>query len=443
MTSFATAEKRLKVAQRRCRRRYKAFKDVIGGTKAPNIAHLARRKLVREIAPKLQFSATMDPEAMPTNRADVSASLPKRPTKVQMLQTEETGPLQTTTTEHIAQNNDKPQDRGDLDVSSEKSRYFSDIATASSSQTRQRSSQLLLGPKNLGILIERLPIWAHWCKPPLSAAQVEHMRKRMRLPEEYLSMGLTQRNKAVADDLSAALRSMCQTFKRSLEVHREHAGKLTQEFLRRGGDDVGGSKKAPGAELNVEKQATVSVIHRLIPANSAYAADSSLSENTGGSDHPSRKRRKITRPSSRQIHLDHQEDSIESSPGVAQIPRRDESHPTTSLQTTEELLKLMGKRKNRSNEKEGLQRYTYLRSSTLPTGGSVKPGLPNKTKTENPPESMSDRHQDSQRDGEKKGPDVNIPAALKMATDLRPYSQWPGTYESDSVVKQGLTVMSR
>lgn len=54
----------------------------------------------------------------------------------------------------------------------------------------------------------------------------------MRLPTEYLSMGPIQRKKAVADDLSAALRSMCQSFKQPIKFHWKYAGKLKQYFLR-------------------------------------------------------------------------------------------------------------------------------------------------------------------------------------------------------------------
>lgn len=452
-TSFAATEKRIKVAQRRCRIRDKAFKAVVReifkarsetsrGAKARNIAPSAPRKHARTIASKLQSSATMNSEAMPTRRAAVSASFPKRLATGQMLQPATSRPLQTTA-EHIAQSNDKPRNRGHVGVPSVETGHFSDIATASSSQPGDKLSQLPLGPLDLADPPETLPVWAQWFVPPLSATQVECVRKRMRQPEAYLRMGSTQREKAVADDVSAALRLMCQTSNQSIRFRWKYQERLEKQFLRRESDDVFESKSTPGAGFNVEKQATISGIHRPIRANSASPAESSPSENTGESDHASRKRRKITEPSSQQIHLGHHEDDIESSPGVAHIPRRDESHPTTSPQTTEELLKLMGKRKNRSNVKEGLQRYTSLRSSTSHTGASVTPGLPNKTKIGNPPASMSDRHQDSKRDREKKGPDVNIPTSTKMATDLRPYSQWPGTYESHPSVNQGLTVMSK
>lgn len=220
-TSFAAAEKRIKVAQRRCRSREKAFRAVVQeifksrsetprGTKARNIARSAPRKQVRAIASKLQSSATMNPEAMPTRRAAVSASLPKSLTKGKMLQPATSGPLQTTT-EHIAQSNDKPQKRGHVGVSSAESGCFSDIATASSSQAGHKLSPLPLGPLDLADPTKTLPVWAQWFVPPLSATQVECVRKRMRQPAAYLRLGSIQREKAVADDLSAALRLMCRT----------------------------------------------------------------------------------------------------------------------------------------------------------------------------------------------------------------------------------------
>lgn len=344
--------------------------------------------------------------------------------------------------EHSAESDGKPQNRGHLAEPGADKRRIPDSATASSSQAGNKLSPLPSGPLGLATSTESLPIWAQWSEPPLLATQVEHVRNRMRLPTEYLSMGPNQRNKAVADDLSAALRSMCKTFNQSIKFHWKYVGKLKQEFLRPRSDEVGRSKSTPGSELNAERQATVSVTSRLIRANSTYSADSSLSEKAGGSEDPSRKRRKLTETSSRQVHLGHHEDVVQSSPGVALIPRRDESHSTTNLQTTEELLKLMSKRKHRSNEKEGFQRYTSLRSSISHTAGSEKPDLPNKSKSPSLPALMSDRHKDAERDVEKKNT-VKIPADTKMATDLRAYSQWPGTYGSRWLAKQGLTVMSR
>lgn len=442
-TSFAAAEKRIKVAQRRCRRRDKAFKSVVQeifearseasrGTKSQNIARSARRKEVRAIASKLQFSATVNPEAMPTHRAAVSASLTKRPTEVQMLQTAKSGPLQTTTG-HIAQSNDKPRDRDYLEEPGADKGRISDTATASSSKTGNKLSPLSSGSTAHVNPSEILPVWAHWYKPPLSTTQVEHMTKRMRLPEEYLSMGPMQSRKAVSDDLSAAVTSMCQTFNQTFQIHWEKEVKLKKRFLRprttavnrrkslpgpveaRNADNLPsrGKKHLAGTEcgdmtgLNVERQPAVFGSYRdrpLLPMTT-YFDSSSLSKRTAKSDRPSHKRRKISRSSSRHVHLGPHGDVAGGSHGTAHIPQR--------------------------NKPEHLQKdLSGLSNSSMALGeGIIRPSFSSKGKTAIPPERESERHQDAEKEAESEKPVVNIPADTDMATDLRAYSQWPGSYE--------------
>lgn len=419
-TSFAVAEKRIKIAQRRCRRRDKAFKAVVEeiskarseasrDAKAQNIANSARRKHVKTTTSKLQYSAVMISEAIPNLRGAVSASLPKQPTGLQMLQTAESKPL-LTTMEHVAESDDKPQNRGHLGEPGADKGPISDSATASSSQTGDNLSSLSLGPPGFADSAKSLPVWAEWYEPPLSATQVEHITKRMRLPTEYLTMNPIQRKKAVADDLSAALRSMSQTFNQSIKFHWKYVGKLKQEFVRPRSDGGSGSEGAPKPmeartvdNVSSKKSERLTEVgsrsyrYRPLRQKTPCSANSSLLERTKSNDHSSHKTRKI--------RLRRHEDIDRGSQGKAQVKRRDKSG-----QLREDL--------------SGRQNSWMARSSDIAT-----PSVHNKSKTAMGSEPKSKGHRDSKTRVEKKMLPINIPAHTDMATDLRAYSQWPGSYE--------------
>lgn len=419
-TSSAVAEKRIKIAQRRCRRRDKAFKAVVEeiskarseasrGAKGQNIANSAGRKHVKTTTSRLQYSAVMNSEAIPNLRGAVSASLSKQPTGLQMLQTAGSKPL-LTTTEHVADSDDKPQDRGHLgEPGSDKGR-ISDSATASSSQAGNKLSPLPLGPPGLATSTEGLPVWAQWYEPPLSAAQVDHVRKRMRLPTEYLSMGPFQRKKAVADDLSAAMRSMRQTFNQSIKFHWKYVRMLKQEFLRPQSDGEDRSKGAPKPmeartidTVSSKKSERLNEVggrsYQLRPLRpkTTYCDNSPLLERTESSDHPSHGIRKI--------HLRRHGDLDRGSQGKAHPKRKDKAR-----QLREDL--------------SGRQNSSMARSS-----GIANPSIYNTAKTAMKSEPDSKSHRVSEKRVEKEMVAMNIPADTDMATDLRAYSQWPGSYE--------------
>lgn len=412
----------------------------------------------------------MDSKTNPNQRRAVSASLPKRPTVLQMLQTPRSVSPSPTTMEHIAHSNDNLRNQSHPRVTGAIMRSTSDSATASSSQARHNLPQLRPpAPVNP---VERLPAWAHWYEPSLSAAQVEHVRSRMKPPEEYLSMDPFQRHKVMTHDLSAALRSMCQTFNQSVKFHGKHAGKLMQEFLRPRGEAMSGDKKAPGPTkemmigivsskdtanftgikngdtdgLSTKRQLTFTLSHHPLRANDTLPDNIFLLKKTGGSDQSSSKRRKTSESSSRQNHLGHHVDMAGGPQDEAQTPWRDLSHPTTSLTTFgKPLEKPVSKISKMWNEQERRQKDLsgWSHSSTTRTAENKKPDLPKKIKTATVSESKSYGYEDAERGSEKEKLVVNIPANLDMATDVRAYSQWPGMHESRRLANHSLTTLSR
>lgn len=409
---------RLKVAEkrrRRCEKRVKAVSQEVAkaqqnasrGTETQKTSR-GIRKHAKATTSKLQSSAVMNSEAFSSRRGAVSASFPKWATGVQMHQTAKSGPL-LATTEHIAESDDKGQNGGHLGAPGANSGHISDVATGASSQAGHKLSSLPLGPLDLAIPTKSLPVWAQWFEPPLSATQVERMRKRMRQPAEYLSIGLIQRKKAVADDLSAALRSIRQTSNQSIKFHWKYLEKLKQEFLRPRSDEEGKIESAlermearsiDNVSSKKSKRLTElgdqSCRYRLRP-KTTYSANSSLLERTESSDHPSHEIRKI--------RLRRHGDVDRGSQGKAHVKRSDKPG-----QLWEDL--------------SGRQDSSMARSS-----GIAPPFIYNKAKTAMNSDSESEGHINPERRIEKEMAVLNIPADTDMATDLRAYSQWPGSYE--------------
>lgn len=250
----------------------------------------------------------------------------------------------------------------------------------------------------------------------------------MKTPEEYLSMNSIQSDKVMADDLSAALRSMCQTFNQSVKFHGIHAGELKHEFLRPRGEAVNrksnalgpmeermtdtvpinenqhltSSKRGDTSGFNVEGQATVSMTNRPLRAESVCSANSILSKRTGESQVNSHERKKTSARTSRQILTSRRSGFLSHSKAVAYIPGRDKS--------------------------ERLRKGPSARphSSMARTAGITKPALPNKRKIGRISESKSEGHNNAEKEVEKEKLVLKIPADAHMATDLRAYSQWPG-----------------
>lgn len=415
----------------------------------------------------------MDSESIPNQRRAASASLPKRPTVLEMLQTARSVSHLQTTTEHIAHSNDSLRNRSHPRVPGAIMGPVSDFATASSSQARQKLSPFPSYPSGFVIPIESLPAWAHWYEPPLSAAQVDHVRDRMKPPEEYLSMDPSQSEKCVARDLSEAVRSMCQTFNQSVKLIGKHAGKLKQEFLRPRGETVTKDKNArvsveektidpvPSIEnnkltgiwsgnaagLDIKTQAPFSLSLRPSRANGTYSDNTLLSNRAGDGDHVAHERRKTFGSSSRQIQFGHHGDIRgEGSLDAVHIPKRDSSRPSTDLQRSEESHKeRASKKRKRYISPELLEKQLSARPPSFSryTTGAEKHNLSSKIKPGSLFDATSDGHDDSERGERKEKLIVNIPADSDMATDTRAYTQWPGMYKSRSLVKHGLITLSR
>lgn len=294
----------------------------------------------------------------------------------------------------------------------------------------------------------------------------------MKPPEEYLSMDPIQSDKTMTHDLSVALRSMCQTFNQSVKLPGKHAGKLMQEFLQPRGEAVLRNQKAPApmeetvidtvsskepanftgiengdtAGLSTKTQLTFTLSHHPLRANDTFPDNIFLLKKTGGSDQSSSKRRKTSESSSRQNHLGHHVDMARGPQDAAQIPRRDLSHPTTSLKTLgKPLEKPVSKISKMRNELERRQKDLsgWAHSSTTHTAENKKPDLPKKRNTATVSESKPYGYDDAERVSEKEKLVVNIPANLDMATDVRPYSQWPGMHKSRRLANRSLTTLSR
>lgn len=439
---FTAAGKRHRWAQkqrRRCKKALQADIQVIlearqkvsRGTDAEKIACFRRIGRVHKKKPitfKLQSGAMTNSETVSNQRGAVSAPLPKSPVAVQMLQTTRSVNHSQPSTEHIARNKDGHQNPSHRRVSDASMVPISNFATASSSQPRQKASPSPSGPQAFVILIESLPAWAHWYEPPLSAAQVEHVRKRMKTPEEYLSMGSIQSDIVVAHDLSMALRSMCQTFNRSVKLRGIHAEKLKYEFLRPRGQPVDrknddlrpmeerttgtvsikeqphlpGVKSRDTAGFNLEGQATISMANRPLRADMTCSASSILSKRIGKSQLHSHKRKKATARSSRQIHLGHRGDFLKDSKAVAYMPGRSKSG-------------------HLQKDPSGQPHSSKARNTSI-----AKFAITNKRETAVLPKSTPEGHKDAEKVVEKEKRVVKIPADCHMATDLRAYSQWPG-----------------
>lgn len=292
----------------------------------------------------------------------------------------------------------------------------------------------------------------------------------MKPPEEYLSMGQSQGDKVMAHDLSAALKSMCETFKtfnESYQFNGNHAGKLKQELLRSPDETVGRNEDTLGpleertigtvpskeikyltgiesedtAGLDFDTQATVLMTCLPLRANNTYRDNSFLPRRSGKSNYSTHKSRKTSEPSSEQIRLDHHGDVAKGSPDVAHIP-----HPKANLHRTEEPQKThVGKTSKKSNELERLQNDIpgQPRSFMTHTTGIKTLAILNKSNNAIDSELKSDGDGDSERDVDKETLAVNIPADTEMATDVRAYSQWPGMYKTLSTVKHVLITLFR
>lgn len=290
----------------------------------------------------------------------------------------------------------------------------------------------------------------------------------MKPPEEYLRMDASQRDKFVYKDLSAALRSMCQTFDQSVKLIGKHAGELKQEFLRPRGETVAKNKNAPvsveektidtvssiennkltrilrddAAGLNIKKQAPFSLSLRPSPTNDTYSGNIFLSNRTGDGD--AHERRKTSGSSSRQIQLGHH--GGEGALDAVHIPKRDSSRPPIDLQRSEEPRKeYASKKRKRKKGPDLLEKQLSGRppSFSRHTTGVEKHELSSKNKPGSLFAANPDGHDDSERQVRKKKLIVNIPADTDMATDVRAYNQWPGMYECRSLVNHGLITLSR
>lgn len=360
---FTAAEKRRKMAQERRKRREKAVKAVTEGLprarqeaprdtfaqKSAGLRRVERSLGKKMVADELRSRVMTNSETISNQRGAVSASLLNGPTAAQMLQPARSVSHLQPSTEPTAHSNGVLKNRSHQGVSGVRIERVSDFATASSSQARQKPTTLPSGPSALVIPIESLPAWAHWFEPPLSAAQVGHVRERMKTPKEYLSMDPSRRDKIMGDDLSAAFRSMCQTFNQSVKFRGTHAGELKDEFLRQRGDAVDRKNNAPGpmeertigtvslkenkpltriesedaAEFNVERPATVSMTHSPLQADSTCSDYSIVSKRKSYHWDHSHKRRKAIRHISRQIQPGHLGDVARGSEAVAHTLRRE------------------------------------------------------------------------------------------------------------------------
>lgn len=441
-TQSTTAGRRRRLAHKWRRRYKKAFlaviiellkarQEVSRGTYAQKSACFHRierdRREKKVIAFKLQSSAMKTLETNSKQRGAISTSS-ESPTGVRVLQTARSVSHLQPTMEPTAHSNDGLQNRSHQGVSDVRIGPISDHATASSSQARQEPSTLPSGPSAFVIPIESLPAWAHWFEPPLSAAQVGHVRERMKTPEEYLSMDPSQRDKVMGDHLSAALRSMCQTFNQSVKFLGTNAGELKDEFLRRRGEAVDRKKNALGpmedrtidtvslkenepltriesedaAGINVERQATVSMTHSPLRADRTYSDYSIVSKRKSYHLDYSHKRRKAIRHISRQVQPGHLGDVARDSEAVAHTLWRD---------NPERLQKDLSGRPH---------------SSTARTAGTAKPAPTDRSKTAILPSLRPKAHNHAEKAVEKEKLGVKIPAETDMATNLRAYSQWPG-----------------
>lgn len=192
------AAKRRKLAYRRRRRRgkaaigvfkviHKAQEEASRRTHAQSIACFGQveRACRKEkgIAFKHPSSAVTNAETIPSERAAVNASLPKCPTGVQMLQNARYMYHMQTTREHIADSDDRLRAQSHPGGPGARMGRVLGFTPASTSQARQNSLPLPSGSAAIVIPIQRLPFWAHWYEPPLSAAQVKYVRERFKLPE--------------------------------------------------------------------------------------------------------------------------------------------------------------------------------------------------------------------------------------------------------------------
>lgn len=242
--ALAAAEKRRKLKQQRRRRREKALAAVVKeiqsvreeasqGTEAEKIDCLRRLerayKKKKNISFKLQSSAAMDPEPDPIRWTAGSPSIPKIHRAQNVSQTTTSGSHSLSTAKHVVHSSQRSRNRIHSGISCAGETPRSDVATSPSSKARQNSVPLPSIPSILVNCANSLSKRAISLDPPPSAAQGEHIRKRMK---SWANFPKTSRSTRVKGMIPSSLRSASVASDRSINFTEEHAKTAEKAFSR-------------------------------------------------------------------------------------------------------------------------------------------------------------------------------------------------------------------
>lgn len=498
--ALAAAEKRRKVKQQRRRRREKALAAVVqeiqsireeisqgsGAEKIDCLRRLDRAcKKKKNISFKLQSSAAMDPEPDPRRWTAGSPSLPKIHRGQNLSQTTTSGSHSLSTAKHVVHSSQRSRNRIHSDISSAGATPRSDVATSPSSKASQISVPLQSVSSILVNPAKSLSRRAISLDPPRSAAQGEHIRKRMKSWEDSLQ---TSRSKRVKGMTPSSLRSVSVAFDRSINSTEEHAKTAEQAFSRsereamslerdrcgsikerrfgitasekhkRLGD---GSKGTVVSKLEKEPTAFESRRH---PRARVPHSDNSFLNTIKGGDGFNKNRRIKSVPSSWKMHYDRLV-HVGGGPGdVAYFPPAQKAPAITdgsasvdalprTVATSQQHESLVLSKQiqpvNRFRKPIPPRRRYQLRDTTTSTRrkrqylGRLHSSVRQTTATKKQDPTSGGKtgglgqgkrvgHTVSGKDVAKKFT-VQIPSDRDMATELRAYSQWPGrpTYRID------------
>lgn len=388
------------------------------------------------------------------------------------------------TTKHIAYSNGSGRNQSYPGFSGAITGLNSVITTDSSSRVRPKSAPLPLCPPSLVGSAGSLQALAKCYDPLLSASEVEYVRKRMRRSKDYLNMEPGSRDKSMSDDLSAALKSMCQAFDRSIKFTGQHAEKVKPGFsepqdetMHRNKDVLGSAKedasgimspeenrgfidagKKDTGGLHLRAQTAVSIRHRPLRARGSHSDNNFLSKRSKSFGDFKIKRGTRSAPGFFGFHnilfarfrskAGESKDAPQflqrsfSTPRPAQNASASREGDTHSLpkkdsrsineypgpRYSQRLFQLRNKASNRQKANEPLEHQASKKRKGVHRSGRLTSGrLHSSTDHTTSTEKLT----------------VKIPADTDMATDLRAYRQWPGRYKFEFPTKPDLITLYR